>query len=237
MQPSKTFIIREECEKLINSVHNRPPIWDNSCDNHHNRFVLDELWSEIAQENNARKKDVKSKWKYLRDNFRKEYSKDPNSHTTWPYFKNLMFLKDQFRWVKSSQYQNLQLSSPINVIKEEQDKSEENDFINESSQSSKLEDSECQPPFTGDHSGISSSTSFNSATTGIRTMISFDREPSRETNLELGRPERRILDESYEDTKFFESLLPHVKKIPSYRKLLFRCQIQELVQKYAYEGN
>lgn len=49
---------------------------------------------------------VKSKWKYLRDNFRKELAKLPVSHSgdsggeeessRWPHFKTLLFLKDQF---------------------------------------------------------------------------------------------------------------------------------------------
>nr|CAD7202690.1 unnamed protein product [Timema douglasi] len=37
-----------------------------------------------------------------------------------------------------------------------------------------------------------------------------------------------------EDLLFFKSLLSHVRKIPASRKLYFRCQVQELVEQFAY---
>lgn len=40
-----------------------------------------------------------------------------------------------------------------------------------------------------------------------------------------------------EDAKFFTSLIPHVKKIPDNLKLLFRNEVQNMLQKYAYPNN
>ena len=40
-----------------------------------------------------------------------------------------------------------------------------------------------------------------------------------------------------EDLQFFESLLPHVRKIAPENKLLFRNRVQQLVQDYAYGVN
>ena len=42
--------------------------------------------------------------------------------------------------------------------------------------------------------------------------------------------------EDDEDLMFFRTLLSHVKKIPNNRKLSFRCQIQEVVDQFAYGG-
>lgn len=40
-----------------------------------------------------------------------------------------------------------------------------------------------------------------------------------------------------EDKQFFDSLIPHIKKIPEVQKLTFRNEIQNLVQRYAYPQN
>lgn len=37
-------------EDLINSVEIRRPLWDQQDPTHHNRYVLDKLWDEIAKE-------------------------------------------------------------------------------------------------------------------------------------------------------------------------------------------
>lgn len=44
-------------------------------------------------------------------------------------------------------------------------------------------------------------------------------------------PPKTIEDE---DRSFFNSLIPHVKKIREDRKLLFRTEIQQVVQRFAY---
>jgi hypothetical protein len=37
-------------DKLISLVHLRRTLWDQGDSRHHNRYVLDKLWGEVAQE-------------------------------------------------------------------------------------------------------------------------------------------------------------------------------------------
>lgn len=96
---------------LICLVAKRRPLWDKKDPQHHNRFVLDAKWDEIAFEMGASRNIVRNKWKTLRDGFRKEFLKinttgyeevDSPFHLKpkWKYYDCLMFLKDQFhpRW-------------------------------------------------------------------------------------------------------------------------------------------
>lgn len=54
--------------------------------------------------------------------------------------------------------------------------------------------------------------------------------------LEGKRASKAIIDKPDEDMKFYESLLPHIKKINGVDKLLFRNEVQNLVIKYAYSN-
>ncbi|XP_050307385.1 transcription factor Adf-1-like [Anthonomus grandis grandis] len=92
---------------IITYVFNRRALWNASHPDHRNRYVLDELWSQVATECGITVKVAQTKWKNLRDYFRRELKKLPiprsgdpgdiaiKSH--WPYLKSLLFLKDQFR--------------------------------------------------------------------------------------------------------------------------------------------
>lgn len=40
-----------EKEQLINSVYHRSAIWNQAHPDHRNRYVLDRLWAEVAEEN------------------------------------------------------------------------------------------------------------------------------------------------------------------------------------------
>lgn len=39
-----------DMELLISCVFAKNPLWDQNDDNHHNRFILDKLWDEVASE-------------------------------------------------------------------------------------------------------------------------------------------------------------------------------------------
>jgi hypothetical protein len=45
-----------DIESLVAEIFTRPALWDKSDKNHHNRFVLDKLWLEVAQELNTKRK-------------------------------------------------------------------------------------------------------------------------------------------------------------------------------------
>ncbi|KAJ4450165.1 hypothetical protein ANN_01572 [Periplaneta americana] len=42
--------IEMDMNSFIGAVFSRPILWDQRNKNHHNRFVLDKLWDEVAQE-------------------------------------------------------------------------------------------------------------------------------------------------------------------------------------------
>lgn len=41
---------------LISEIFVRPPLWDQKDKNHHNRFILDKLWKELAVKLNTTRK-------------------------------------------------------------------------------------------------------------------------------------------------------------------------------------
>uniref|UniRef100_A0A6P7G5F7 Uncharacterized protein LOC114336119 n=1 Tax=Diabrotica virgifera virgifera TaxID=50390 RepID=A0A6P7G5F7_DIAVI len=92
---------------LIAEVFQRKPLWDQKDCQHHNRFILDKNWDEVAALMKTTREAVRVKWKSLRDNFRKELGKKPRSRSgeegsqaiwkpKWKYFDSLLFLQDQF---------------------------------------------------------------------------------------------------------------------------------------------
>ncbi|KAL1489701.1 hypothetical protein ABEB36_013637 [Hypothenemus hampei] len=97
-----------DIEKLISEVFKRTPLWDKRDQNHHNRFILDKKWDEVAEHLNTTRAMVRNKWKALRDKFRTTLSSIPKTKSgdaaysyteykkQWKYYENLLFLKDQF---------------------------------------------------------------------------------------------------------------------------------------------
>ncbi|XP_073990811.1 uncharacterized protein [Rhodnius prolixus] len=138
-----------EVEKLISAVFAHECLWNQAHPDHHNRFVLEKEWEEVSTSLNIKKDIIKSKWKYCRDTFRKEFAKrqKPRSgseagteiESKWVYFKSLLFLKDQFTTRNSTS--NLQVVAScvnrfsdestdisVEITEQEQDKSEESEY-------------------------------------------------------------------------------------------------------------
>ncbi|CAH1997433.1 unnamed protein product [Acanthoscelides obtectus] len=244
--------------QLINSVYHRRAIWDQSHPDHRNRYVLDKLWEEVANEcNNQSVKKVSEKWKNLRDYFRKELKKiplprsgDPGEEalkkSSWPHFKSLLFLRDQF--LPRSSHSNLldpdndtQVSTPSTQM-DENDGDYDEDEMDETQG---VETQETEPDHT------ESVTPIQSTPKEPRTILknrARKRSNQLDAFLEIEKKKLQYLDEKRvaadrgralpvtdDDKLFFDSLLPHVVKIRPHRKLQFRNEIQNLVQKYAYE--
>lgn len=54
-----------DIERLVSSVFSRPAIWDISHEAHHNRFILDKLWQEVALETGCSSKTIYQSVTYL----------------------------------------------------------------------------------------------------------------------------------------------------------------------------
>ncbi|XP_011198110.2 uncharacterized protein LOC105222462 [Bactrocera dorsalis] len=215
---------------LISEVFARPALWDRKNKNYHNRQLVEHLWKSVAREMNLKKEEVKKKWKYIRDQFRAELRKisvpisadsanmESEFNSKWPYFKQLLFLKDQIK--------------KISTIPDEsgnEDPLEVNDDIS-SWNISQVEDTDdsCDkfelniPPPT--------KKKYLSQTKNTSHLLEIEKRKLR--LLEQKHSENKYRDE---DQAFFESLLPHIRKLEPEAKLLCRMDIQNIVYNHVYQ--
>nr|XP_018898077.1 PREDICTED: uncharacterized protein LOC109031171 isoform X1 [Bemisia tabaci] len=94
---------------LIAEVQKRPHLWNVHHKLYHDRQRTDDGWADVGRSLNLPKEVVKSKWKNTRDHFNKEFKKilSSNAQTMedagiayrgkWPYFREMLFLKDKER--------------------------------------------------------------------------------------------------------------------------------------------
>ncbi|XP_013148983.1 PREDICTED: uncharacterized protein LOC106111436 [Papilio polytes] len=203
---NKRRTIDVDMNKLIDLVRPMDLIWNRQLKGHHNWYKLDESWKEIAKELGVTRDEARLKWKYLRDQARKEVRK-PDSE--WEYLPKLQFLTSQFNDYENNEaadeqypqeYEPIDTSAPYyaeptNEVVNDDDFDEfdtkpiimETDFYDD--------DEEAQRSATGE-------------------------EPAKD-----------------EDIGFFNSLLPHVKKLVPAKKLMLRMKIQELVYNTVYSEN
>ncbi|XP_072386042.1 uncharacterized protein [Diabrotica undecimpunctata] len=93
-----------DLEKLILGVFQRKSLWDQTNKDYHNRDMARKMWISLAKEMGENSDVLKSKWRGLRDNFRKELAKTNKARSgdsgdilitsKWPYFTMMLFLKD-----------------------------------------------------------------------------------------------------------------------------------------------
>ncbi|XP_047109399.1 uncharacterized protein LOC124777898 [Schistocerca piceifrons] len=94
-----------DIERLINSVRERPVLWDQKNKYYYNRDFVRQEWNEIAEDCGTDSEELKNKWKSLRDNFRSELKKTraersgdeggmPPFQSSWPWFELITFLTD-----------------------------------------------------------------------------------------------------------------------------------------------
>ncbi|CAH2003162.1 unnamed protein product [Acanthoscelides obtectus] len=203
-------------------------------------------------------KAAQTKWKNLRDYFRRELKKipiprlgDPGDIATkshWTHFKSLLFLKDQFKPRVSTgnlvDSQNELLDTDMQSDVNSDDDRVETETIDEMQDTLNVEPA--TPTSVSSENVEDSSTGTSGHFAEPRTVLK-SRLRKRKNNiadlvaiekhkLEFIRTKRANIEETKEDDHlaFFKSLLPHVKKIPDNNILPFRNSVQDLVQRYAY---
>lgn len=178
---------------------------------------------------------MKNIWKLLRQDFRKRLSKideqsgnlaTESEKVTWPYFKKLLFLQDQFGPRPPASNVHYQ---PI----------ESNDGNS----------TDCQLLWTGGHTvqtfdfptnplSDSESSCPPYSTSKKRRLI-----PEAEVEIQLIQLEKEKLalqreihgkDPNDEDIGFLNSLLPHVKNLSPKDKLIFRMKVQQVLFEMVY---
>ncbi|XP_065084185.1 uncharacterized protein LOC135706494 [Ochlerotatus camptorhynchus] len=207
---------------LIAEIFARPAIWDNKHKCYHNRPYVDKLWLKLADDHNVPVRDLKRKWKYLRDQFRSECKKIPieranetgfceaelETYSCWPYFKALLFLKDQ---IKCRDFIGNLDGKRIAVDAMERLESEA-EYVETRVNCEKID----KPVIAG-----------------IRV------NQDDETRVNYGKIEKPIIAGIHlnqdEDEAFFYSLLPHIRKLEPAQKLLCRMELQSVVFKHVYQ--
>ncbi|KAJ8707388.1 hypothetical protein PYW08_010640 [Mythimna loreyi] len=205
---NKRRTIDVDMNKLIDLVRVREIIWNRSLKGHHNWYKLDESWKEIAQELDCTRDEARLKWKYLRDQARKEVRKPMGSD--WEYLPKLQFLTNQFNDYEgneitddqytqdydadqgSSTFYNIEPTNEVSVKEDDFDEFDTKPIIMETD------------------------------------FYDDDDDAQKSTTAEPSEPAKD------EDIGFFNSLLPHVKKLLPAKKLMLRMKIQELVYNTVY---
>lgn len=148
---------------------------------------------------------MRSKWKSLRDTYRREIRKvieeGDQYQTTWAYFGSLDFLKDQFA------------TTPSNG--DTLDSSEFDANVDVTQSSGQPEDPDVK----------------YKVSTDIQNDFCPDQEFIRSRKRKR-RSEGHIGTAQDEDACFLNSLLPHMRSLPVREKLLLRLQMQELVYSF-----
>ncbi|CAG5037566.1 unnamed protein product [Parnassius apollo] len=210
---NKRRTIDVDMNKLIDLVRPRDLIWNRQLKGHHNWYKLDESWKEIAQELGVTRDEARLKWKYLRDQARKEVRKQDSE---WEYLPKLQFLTNQFNDYESIDNTEEQYSQEYEPI--EPPASYYVEPTNEVSEVSVKEDDFDE----FDTKPIIMETDF------------YDDDDEAQRSAAINESTEPAKDE---DIGFFNSLLPHVKKLGPAKKLMLRMKIQELVYNTVYNEN
>lgn len=204
---NKRRTIDVDMNKLIDLVRVRDIIWNRSLKGHHNWYKLDESWKEIAQELNCTRDEARLKWKYLRDQARKEVRKQDSE---WEFLTKLQFLTNQFNDYEGNE-NNDDSFNPDQDFDADQSTSY---YIEQPATVSVKEDDfdefETKPI-------IMETDFYDDDDEAQRSIVPTPGEPLKD-----------------EDIGFFNSLIPHVKKLGPAKKLMLRMKIQELVYNTVY---
>ena len=175
---------------------------------------------------------MKTKWKYLRDYYKKECRKlnhprsgagaeDAPKESSWHYFSMMNFIKDVLFSEKTTN---------LEETPEPGGSQDEMMYLNE------IEEDNMPSPNAHSEESVPLSNASTSSLRGKKKKKSQDDEffnlEKRKLDLLLKESER----EDDDDLNFFRSLLPEMKALPPWRKRRLKLKIHELVIKEA-EGN
>nr|XP_022909002.1 uncharacterized protein LOC111420274 [Onthophagus taurus] len=232
-------------EKLILLVFDRRVLWDQKYKGYHNRDKSRKLWEEVATELNVGSETAKSKWKGLRDTFRREYQKvkikcsgDEGGEqvgSTWPYYDSLCFLADQMTPRESAgnvpPVRNKNVESTIS-----QEQSQYEELSQMQSCSDDYQDDVRNQPVEEETPSICT----------VRTPESTKKHPTRSLK-HSSDIQKRMIEVEEEKLKFFKQrkvettieknydyyflmgLLPHLQKVKPERKPLVQLQLQQVL--------
>ncbi|XP_017467135.1 PREDICTED: uncharacterized protein LOC108359684 [Rhagoletis zephyria] len=226
-----------DTEVLIKEVFARPGLWDKKNNNHHNIFVLEKLWEEVAVEMKTTPIAARKRWKSLRDKFRTTFTAIPktkagdaqfayNMHE-WRYFRSLLFLKDQFSARKSSG--NSVEDTFEGLLNDADDEGEkEMKFV--------LPPQEIYDGCRQDFTPCSSRASTFDENPPKAKRSKQDSLGDALLQIEMEKlnylKEQELHKQDDEDLSFFNSLLPAVRKFSTVDKLDYRMMILQVTRNF-----
>ncbi|CAJ0959087.1 unnamed protein product, partial [Mesorhabditis belari] len=84
--------------QLIQEVKRRPCLYNMNDDTYNNNQMRAAMWIEIAQKFNTSSEFVKTRWKTMRDRYKKEEKRwKAGKHTSWSFFPQLHFISPYLR--------------------------------------------------------------------------------------------------------------------------------------------
>jgi hypothetical protein len=184
---------------------------------------------------------AKTKWKGLRDNFRKELQKIkkpmlkdsvPPPMPRWVHYKALQFLRDVMQPRKISRNRpvtsmcNKEYELPEGTNEEimSEGESQKHEAASSDDDASKILDPEpattsCQP---GKHSRAPKHRT-------AKSTLNYQQEMLRLEEKKMERIFKQQDDNNDDDLNFFRSLVPYMKMLPPYKKLCLRSQFQNML--------
>ncbi|GFR58341.1 transcription factor Adf-1 [Elysia marginata] len=108
----KRIKMKVSTEEYISLIQERPALWQKSHPEFANRDVRGKLLSELAAATDSTAAECTKKLKNLKDTMRIQVAKLPKTssgqpvftsgeqYVTWPFFKSMLFMKDEFPWRK-----------------------------------------------------------------------------------------------------------------------------------------
>ncbi|XP_067012415.2 uncharacterized protein [Anabrus simplex] len=208
-------------EQLISEVFRKTAIWDQCHKSHHNRYVLEKCWEEVAANSGITVEQAKKSWKVLRQQFKVHFYKSSEGTVHWPYFKSMMFLKDVFEKRPTS-------GNTGNVSEDDDVQStNDHDIVPCSASTS---DTASPRPFDCVHSDLKESDRKRARSNdSIGELLEIERD-----KIKIIKEKMSGLDKNDEDVAFFTSLLPHVRKLSPVDKMVFRLNVQKMLLEKVY---
>ncbi|RZF47593.1 hypothetical protein LSTR_LSTR012215 [Laodelphax striatellus] len=225
-----------DSQLLIAAIFAKPPLWDRNNLLHRNNEFVESLWNEVSSELDSPKEVLKSRWKGLRDTFRKESKKRGTKKSKWIHFKKLCFLKDSEGDKlkndngKSTDEETSEKVQDLSVCKIE---TEEEKYVvsapDEHGSNGRTIKKDILAEVTAE-----TQTSFASVgmqdtenESALSASEQVESEPHRPIIWQNSDQFQRIDD----DYHFFMSLVPHFKQLAADQKLILRMKMQEIVYK------
>jgi len=231
-----------DLKKLISVVFEHPIIWDKRLDLHACRTAVAQEWLEIATEMDYEVPLLRKKWKYLRDQFAVEWAKTLNTKPgdeppRWRYFQSLQFLKEvtsqrNLKELQNSSTANDSAAGSSCELSDDDSHLSTQDSIAVSTSTNKAE-----PGFETPNLPIFSNQAFNKRKRKWEACEEYQRQCLGKEGVKWGNLKntpKEISEYDDEATLFVKSLLPHMRKIPEHKMLIFRRRIESLVEEFAY---